>query len=138
MNETLYEWYLLAVSKNIQLVLKAKEIADRLNVHEFKGSNGWLEKWKLRYNIRQMTICGESGDVSGDTVTSWKERLPEILSGYSKPDIWNLDETGCFWKALPTKGFGQKAQQCKGGKQSNSQVTYTKLDNLTTKFWTIL
>ena len=84
LNEALYEWYLLAVSKNTypdgtQLILKAKEIANRMDVHEFKGSNGWLEKWKLRYNIRQMTICGESGDVSGDTVTSWKERLPEIL-----------------------------------------------------------
>lgn len=74
-------------------------------MHKFKGSNGWLEKWKLCYNIRQMTICGESGDVSNDAVTFWKERLPEILSGYSKADIWNLDETSCFWKALPTKGF---------------------------------
>ena len=84
-NEALYDWYLLAVSKNIfpdgsELVLKAKEIADRIGVHDFKGSNGWLEKWKLRYNIRQMTISGESGGVSGDTITSWKERLPEILS----------------------------------------------------------
>lgn len=105
-NKALYEWYLLAVSKNIypdgtQLILKAKEIANRIDVHKLKGSNGWLEKWKLRYNIRQMTICRECGDVSGDTVTSWKERLPEILSGYSKADIWNLDETGYFWKALP-------------------------------------
>lgn len=52
-NKALYEWYLLAVSKNIypdgtQLILKAKEIANRIDVHEL-----------------------------------------------------NLDETGCFWKALP-------------------------------------
>ena len=98
--------------------LKVKEIANQMDVHEFKGSNGWLEKWKLLYNILQMTICGESGDVSGDTVTSWQQHLPEIFSGYSKAEIWNLDETGCFWKALPTKGFAQKAQQCKGGKKS--------------------
>ena len=69
-----------------------------------------------------MTICGESGDVSGDTITSWKEHLLDMLSCYSKADIWNLDETGCFWKALPTKGFGQKAQQCKGGNNSKLQV----------------
>ena len=134
-NEALYDWYLLAVSKNIfpdgsQLVLKAKEIADRIGEHEFKGSNKWLEKWKLRYNnIRQMTISGESGDVSGDMITSWKERLPEILSGYSKADIWNLDETGCFWKALPTKGFCEKAQQCKGGKKSKLRVTVAFIVN---------
>ena len=101
MNEALYEWYLLAVSKNIypdgtQLILKAKEIANRMDVHEFKGSNGWLEKWKLRYNIRQMTICGESGDVSGDTVTSWKERLPEILSATQKQIFGILMKLAAF------------------------------------------
>lgn len=31
-------------------------------------------------------------------ITSWKERLPEILRGYDKGlgDVINLDETGCF------------------------------------------
>ncbi len=48
------------------------------------------------YNIRQVTIQGESGDVSGVTIQSWKERLPEILKEYRKEDIYNLDETGCF------------------------------------------
>ena len=32
------------------------------------------KKWKLRYNVQQMTISGESGDVSGDTITSWEEK----------------------------------------------------------------
>ena len=31
----------------------------------------------------------------------WKERLPEILRGYAKEDIYNLDETRCSWKAPP-------------------------------------
>ena len=121
-NEVLYEWYKLACSKNIypggaQLTEKAKEIAVRLGKPKFSGSNGWLQKWKVRYNIKQVTICGESGDIRGDTVESWKERLPELLRGFSREDIWNLDETGCFWKALPDRGFGQKGKQCKGGKK---------------------
>ena len=124
-NKALYKWYLLAVSKNVcpdgpQL---AKEIASRMDVHEFKGSNRWLEKWKLWYNIRQISISGKSGDVSGDTFTSWKECSSEILSGCSKINTWNLNETGCFWKVLPTKGFKQKAQQCKCGKKSKQRVT---------------
>ena len=31
------------------------------------------------YNVKQMKVSGESGDVSGATVDSWKERLPDIL-----------------------------------------------------------
>ena len=81
------------------------------------------------YNVRQMKVSGESGDVSGATVDSWKERLPDILHGYSADDIWNLDETGCFWRALPDKGFNQRAKDCKGGKQSKQRITVTFIVN---------
>ena len=47
---------------------------------ESKGSQ-WLEKWKKRFAIKQLKICGESGEVQGETVDSWKERLPEIVQG---------------------------------------------------------
>ena len=127
-NEALYQWYCLACSKNVQpngpqLVEKAREIAARLGKSEFIGTNGWLSKWKKHYNISKIAICGESGDVSGETATSWKERLPEILRGYDAEDIYNLDETGCFWKALPDHGFVQKGGQCKGGKKSKQRFT---------------
>ena len=63
---------------------------------------------KRCYNIRQVTLSGESGDVSHLTVESWKERLLELARGYKAEDMWNLDETGWFWKALPDKEFGLK------------------------------
>ena len=134
MNEALYQWYCLACSKNIyptgpQLVEKAKEISGRLGKSDFAGFNGWLSKWKKRYNVRKVAICGESGDVSGETVALWKERLPEILRGYEERDIYNLDETGCFWRALPDHGLAQKGKQCKGGKKSKQRFTIAFLVN---------
>ena len=102
---------------------KAKEIAQKLGKPGFKGSRGWLDKWKKRYNVKQLKICGESGDVRGETVESWKERLPEIVQGYEKENIWNMDETGIFWRALPDRGFGQKSASCKGGKKSKQRIT---------------
>ena len=68
-------------------------------------------------------VCGESGDVSGATVTSWKERLPEILRGYDEENIFNLDETGCFWRALPSHGFGERGKKCHGGKKTKQRFT---------------
>ena len=101
-----------------QLIEKAKQIATCLGKHEFMGSNGWLEKWTKRYNIKQLRINGESSDVQGPTVNSWKERLPELVAGYSRDDIWNINETELFWKALPDCEFGVKGKDCKGGKKS--------------------
>ena len=62
-------------------------------------------------------------------VESWKERVCELVEGYVPQDIWNLDETGCFWKALPDRGFAQKGTSCHGGKKSKERMTVTLLVN---------
>ena len=137
-NEALYKWFYIACSKNIypggpELMEKAKEIADKLGKPNFKGSRGWLDKWKKRFNIKHLKISGESGDVEGVTVDSWKERLPEIVQGYEKDNIWNMDDTGSFWRALPDKGFGQKSKQCKGGKKMKQWMTVSFFVNASGK-----
>lgn len=101
---------------------KAKEIAQKLGKSDFKGSRGWLDKWKKCYNVKHLKICGESGDVHGETVESWKERIPGIIQGYEKEDVWNMDETGIFWRALPERGFGQKSRSCKGGEKKQATI----------------
>ena len=40
-----------------------------------------------------------------------------------KKNIFNMDETGCFWKALPEKGVADNCQVCKGGKKSKLRLT---------------
>ena len=76
-----------------------------------------------------MRVSSESGDVSGQTVDSWKERLPEILRGYTAQNIWNIDETGCFWRAFPESGFGKKGMQSHGRKKAKQRLTVALLVN---------
>ena len=64
-------------------------------------------------------VRGESGDVSEETVTDWQERLiVTLVRGYSPEDIWNEDETGCFFRALPDKTLVDTKTACKGGKKA--------------------
>ena len=35
----------------------------------------------------------------------------------------NLDETCCFWQALPNHGFSQKGKECKGGMKNKQRLT---------------
>ena len=44
----------------------------------FAASNRWLEKWKISYGIREKRVNGEAGEVSGETVNLWIERLWEL------------------------------------------------------------
>ena len=36
------------------------------------------------------------------------EQLPDTIQGYAAHDIWNMDESGLFSKALPDTGLAKK------------------------------
>lgn len=99
---------------------KAKEIAEHLEIPDFKASNRWLDRWKKRYNVKKMKINGESGDVRGETVESWK--------GYPKENIWNLTKPLVFGKRCLT-GFGKRGSQCKGGKKAKQRMSIALIAN---------
>lgn len=130
-NEILYTWFNKCESSGIYvngplLVEEAMNIKESLNRPElasFMASNGWLEKWKLSYSIKEKQISGESLDVPITTIESWMERMQELCKGYDDKDILNMDESGCFFKALPTKGYAIKGKKSKGGKKSKQRVT---------------
>ena len=108
---------------------EALQIALKLNVLGFTASNGWLEKWKTRHNVRQFSVAGEDGEVNAETIESWAERLPEIVKGYELKDIWNADETGLFWRALPDKSLSVKKGRCKGEIYAKQRITVLLIVN---------
>ena len=93
--------------------LKIKESVKDSSLDSFTASNGWLEKWRAAYGIRETCITGEVYDVSIPNVKSWIERIPEIVRGYKLEDIWNMVELGLFFKLLPDKGLIEKAKSKK-------------------------
>ena len=48
-----------------------------------------------------MNVAGEEGDVDKEVVNSWEERARELVNDYKPEDVWNFDETGLMWRALP-------------------------------------
>ena len=122
-NDYSWAWYNLCRESNVpvsgpMLQEEAKLMAERLGDSAFQGSNGWLEKWKRRYNIKEMRLAGEDGDVDETTLESWQERAKELSKGYAPEDVWNMDETAQFWKALPDK------KRCRGGQKAKQRCTW--------------
>ena len=90
---------------------------------EFKASNGWLNAFVKRNNIVFRTQQGEGRDVNQSTVDEWKIKLVELCKGYAPKDIYNMDETGLFFRGSNKKTFHFKGEDCKGGKLSKERLT---------------
>ena len=83
---------------------KARSLAQNLDLADFKASYGWLEKWK--------SVAGEENACTSEMTASWKEtHLPTILSGYELKDIFNADEFGLFYQAMPNKSLHFKGER---------------------------
>ena len=102
-----------------QALLLSAELGD----DDFTASNGWLQRWQQRHNVHLAVICGEAADVDQGTVDDWRVRLPSICKAYQLCDIFNADETGLFFRALPTRSMVAKGDSCKGGKMSKERIT---------------
>ena len=108
-----------------------KNELDGRNAGTFKGSNGWLEKFRTRHGIKHRAICEESATVDPVTVDDWKTRLPLIIDKYAPQDVYNADETGLFFKALPDRSLVMVKVTCKGGKRSKERFTVLLCTNMT-------
>ncbi|CAF1065113.1 unnamed protein product, partial [Rotaria sordida] len=130
LDEQVYEWFVQQRAKGIPisgpiLQEQARDIAESLGDQfaSFKGSNGWLEKFRTRHNISHHIISGESSSVDVQTVDDWIQRLPKITDGYDAKNIFNCDETALFFKAMPDKSLTFNKEECKGRKKSKERVT---------------
>ena len=61
-------------------------------------SEGWLTAFKTRHGIKQYRTVGESGSVCLQTLEQRLPGLRAMLDRYSWKDIYNMDETGLFYR----------------------------------------
>lgn len=114
---------------------KAKLIFDSLKLQEpntsaaanddlsFEASDGWFARFKSRANLHNLSLKGEAASSDSTAAEAFPEKLKTIIhdGGYCSKQIFNVDETGLFWKRLPTKTYISKmekhAQGFKAGKE---------------------
>ena len=46
-----------------------KKCLDKVEYKNFTASNGWLEKWKISYGVRERKVNDEAGEVAEYTVS---------------------------------------------------------------------
>eukprot|EP00172_Hildenbrandia_rubra_P002184 Plantae.Rhodophyta-Hildenbrandia_rubra.ctg28771.p1 GENE.Plantae.Rhodophyta-Hildenbrandia_rubra.ctg28771~~Plantae.Rhodophyta-Hildenbrandia_rubra.ctg28771.p1 ORF type:complete len:550 (+),score=102.22 Plantae.Rhodophyta-Hildenbrandia_rubra.ctg28771:784-2433(+) len=129
---TLWFWKIESVAQisDDMVVEKAKELAKdaRLGVgSDFKFSSGWLEKFKKRVGIKSYQMHGERGSVDEGALKEARQHIRSLLAEYELKDIYNMDETGLYYRMSPSKTLA--TQQRRGLNKSKERVTLALCSN---------
>jgi hypothetical protein len=127
-NKAVFDWFKRARTCNIPIsgpILQevALKFAQGFKIQNFTASNGWLECFKRRNQIVFRVLSGEQQSADFVSANDYKQKLPQICTNYKPQDIFNADETGLFYRALPEKSLVEKFEKCKGNKMLKERVS---------------
>ncbi len=102
---------------------KAKFFANTFNIQEDElvFSNSWLDRFKKRNNICQHHMHGESGSAPIASLSEERIKLCQLLSQYSLDQIYNIDETGLYYRMSPNQTLSTKPVL--GQKKDKTRIT---------------
>ncbi|CAD6227751.1 GSCOCG00006207001-RA-CDS [Cotesia congregata] len=104
-----------------------------LNGNEnFTASDGWLAKFKKRYGLKNKNANGEklSADIEGSEDFKEKFNNFRTITGISLDCIYNCDETGLYWKIMPSRTLVQrKKKKAERFKKPKNRVTVMACTN---------
>lgn len=112
--------------------MKAEQLAQQFGIpqEELGFLNGWLDCFKSRHGIREVTRHGEAASVPAESVAAARAFLQSVLCKYRFCDIYNFDETGLFYRMPPNKTLATTQQSgVKGDKTRISLGFMTNADN---------
>ena len=87
------------------VIVKAKRIAQQLSIPEgdFKASWQWLSRFRKRRGLQQILLHGEGAEVDKEDpkLLAALDDLYATISRYDPENVYNMDETGLFFRLLP-------------------------------------
>ena len=95
------------------LLAKADSLAAALGDSSFKVTGGFINRWKACHGTTLKKICVEECGVSRKVTENWLDTtLSELqnLHRFLLEDVYNLDETGLFYKLKPDKTLEFKTE----------------------------
>lgn len=126
--KALSQWFdqmraLNTVLTDAQILQKAKDFAAKLHSN-FMPTNGWLWRWKRRESIKFIKITGEEADADTEEANRYRQqKLQDLMKACDPRDIFNADESGLFYKALPNGTLARKGTTVTGGKGQKARLT---------------
>ncbi|KAK2578210.1 hypothetical protein KPH14_000944 [Odynerus spinipes] len=92
----------------------------------FVASRGWFHRLKNRNNPHNIRITGEPASGDTEAAAAFPTTLRAIIERKNYPPelVFNVDETGLFWKRMPKRTFlSREEKRAPGFKASKDRLT---------------
>jgi len=111
-------------------LVKADAIARDLGIPAtvFRASWGWLSRFRRRFDVGRAMLHGEEGEVdkADPKLLDALDALAALVAEYEPAAVFNMDETGLFYKVLPRctlLAAGEDTKKVRGRKVPKERVT---------------
>jgi hypothetical protein len=137
LDEALFQWQQRHAEKGFPITgplirLKAAEYWKKIPMYKDQTmpafSDGWLTGFKRRYSIKWHTFHGEAASVP-DSIHHKMKAIQVIYDEYTPEDIYNMDETGLYWRRMPNGGLTSEGRP--GQKRDKTRITIVVASNAT-------
>lgn len=92
----------------------------------FHASKGWLSNFKQRFSLHSVKQTGEAASADKAAASDYLPVFLDIIAkgGYTAQQVFNADETGLYWKRMPTKTvISRNEKKAPGHKASKDRVS---------------
>lgn len=106
-------------ARNLYKAIKIKTGPD-CDTNKFSASNGWFDKFKKRSGYHNVKITGEASSCDEEGAKNFKVKLETIIKegNYTEDQVFNVDETGLFWRKMPDRSYIAKQEKSLPGYKS--------------------
>ena len=127
----------LIKEKSIRFYNQLKDLepscsSSHIGIPKFSASNGWLVGFLQRHALHNLKTKGEAASGDETAAKNYSKVLAKIVEdgGYFPDQVFNADETGLFWKKMPSRTFIAKSEKTASGfKAAKDRVTFLLCSN---------
>ena len=92
----------------------------------FKASSGWFANFRRRHGFHNIKMTGEAASADHEAARKFPELLRRTLEDgqYTAQQVFNVDETGLYWKKMPARTYiAEEEKRAPGFKASKDRLT---------------